>query len=410
MLSEQETPVARFTDYPLARVLGNTSHKAAWWAVVVRFLIHGLVASAWISRIPTIQTSLNLNNAVLGLCLLGTAVGSVIAIPGTGWLVTRYGSKVVTTWSTVALCLALVGPTFAGSAFSLFAFLILYGAAAGANDVSMNSQAVAVEDALGTPTMSRFHAMFSIGGMVGAVLGGVAAAHEFTPREHLGTVAALLLLLAASTSSLLLDAKDAIRKRETGKLQFNKLPGVVIALVVIGFCMFLSEGAMADWTAVYLKQVLFAGPALAATGYAVFSAGMAAFRLLGDSVTKRLGPVLTVRSGALMAAGGLTLALCSPSPHWALPGFALTGAGFSVIVPLVFAAGGRVPGVQRGTGVALVSGCGYIGFLFGPPIIGFVSQWFTLRGALALVVGLSLLAASLAKAVGLARNQTSQLS
>jgi predicted MFS family arabinose efflux permease len=410
MIAQEDTPVAEFTSYVPAQVLGNSRTKAAWWAVVVRFLIHGLVASAWISRIPTIQTSLNLNNAALGLCLLGTAVGSVMAIPVAGWLVTRFGSKVVTTWSSVAFCLALVGPTFASSAFSLFVFLILYGAAAGANDVSMNSQAVAVEDAMGTPTMSRFHAMFSIGGMAGAVLGGVAAARDFTPREHLGTVAAVLLLTAALTSSLLLDANDAVPKRSTEKLQFNRLPGLVIALVVIGFCMFLSEGAMADWTAVYLKQVLFAGPGLAATGYAVFSAGMAVFRLLGDSVTKRLGPVLTVRSGALMAAAGLTFALCAPSSHWALPGFALTGAGFSVIVPLVFAAGGRVPGVQRGAGVALVSGCGYIGFLFGPPIIGFVSQWVTLRGALVLVVGLSLLAASLAKAVRPNRRQTSQLS
>jgi MFS family permease len=386
--------------YAPSRAVETTKIRAAWWAVVVRFLIHGLVASAWISRIPAIQSALALNNAVLGLCLLGTAVGSVIAIPVTGWLVTRFGSKRVTTWSTVAFCLVLVGPTFASGALSLFALLILYGAAAGANDVSMNSQAVAVEETLGTPTMSRFHAMFSIGAMSGATLGGFAAAHEVLPRAHLAVVAAVLLLVAALTSSMLLDSHDAAPSRAGGKLRFTRLPNTVIALVVIGFCMFLSEGAMADWTAVYLKQSLFAGPGLAAAGYAVFSGGMALFRLLGDFITKRLGPVLTARMGALVAAAGLTCALLSPSPYWALPGFALSGAGFSVIVPLVFAAGGRVAGIQRGVGVALVSGSGYVGFLFGPPLIGLTSQWLSLRGSLFFIVALCLMGAVLAKAVG----------
>ena len=141
---------------------------------------------------------------------------------------------------------------------------------------------------------------------------------------------------------------------------------MLLTLTVIGFCMFLSEGAMADWTAVYLKQVLIAGPGVAAAGYAVFSAGMAVFRLLGDAITARLGPVRTVRAGALVAAAGLALALAAQSPGWALPGFALTGAGFSVIVPLVFGAGGHLRSIPRGAGIAIVSGSGYIGFLFWP--------------------------------------------
>jgi MFS family permease len=163
--------------------------------------------------------------------------------------------------------------------------------------------------------------------------------------------------------------------------------------------MFLSEGAMADWTAVYLKQTLAAGAGLAAAGYAVFCAGMAVVRLLGDAVTRHLGPVLTVRTGALVAAFGLAGALLAPSATSALPGFALTGAGFSVIVPLVFGAGGRLRSFPTGAGIALVSGSGYIGFLFGPPLIGFLAQLTSLREALFLVVALSILAATLAGAV-----------
>ncbi len=374
------------------------SADVAWWAVVFRFLLHGLIVSTWVSRIPALQASLKLSNAGLGGCLLGTAVGSVAAIPVAGWLVAKYGSKRVTTWSTAGFCLALVGPSLATGSASLFVTLIAYGAMAGTNDVSINSQAVAVEAALGAPTMSRFHAMFSIGGMIGASVGSLAAAHGVGIGVHFSTACLIFLLLSVATAPLLL-AHDRHKEERRTRGRLGRIPGVLLILTTIGFCMFLSEGAMADWTAVYLKQVLAAGPGLAAAGYAVFSGGMAVFRLLGDAVTKRLGPATTVRTGALVAAAGLTLALTARSVMLALPGFALTGAGFSVIVPLVFGAGGRVKSLPGGAGIALVSGAGYIGFLFGPPLIGLAAQWSSLRWALFLVVGLSLLAASLAGAV-----------
>jgi MFS family permease len=382
-----------------AKKTAGANVSAAWWAVVARFLLHGLIVSSWVSRIPAIQSSLGLTNGLLGLCLLGTAVGSVVAVPVTGWLVSRFGSKRVTSWSTAGFCLALIAPSLAASASTLFLALTIYGAMAGANDVSINSQAVAVETARGTPTMSRFHAMFSIGGMFGAALGGIVAAHEIAPRIHLILASALFLAISTGTSRFLFDAPES-RTSRTKRLSLTRIPTVLIALTVIGFCMFLSEGAMADWIAVYLKQALCAGSGRAAVGYAVFSAGMAIFRLLGDAVTKRLGPVLTVRAGALLAACGLTFALATQSSLWALVGFALTGAGFSVIVPLVFGAGGRVPHLPNGLGIAMVSGSGYIGFLFGPPIIGFTAQFTSLRLALFGIVGLCVVAASLARAVG----------
>jgi len=378
--------------------LERSGVDAAWWAVVARFLIHGLVVATWVSRIPAVQGALGLTNAQLGLCLLGTAVGSVMAVPLTGWLITRYGSKQVTTWSTVGFCLALIGPALATNSATLFCALAMFGAMAGANDVSINSQGVAVESALAAPSMSRFHGMFSIGGMVGASLGGLLAAHGVLPRMHLAIASALLLLFSLITAPRLLEAGDKAPKRAHG-VKLRRIPKVLFGLTVIGFCMFLSEGAIADWSAVYLKQVLSAGPGLAAAAYAAFSVGMAIFRLLGDHLTARLGPVATVRGGALLAAGALSLALLAQSPYWALPGFALTGAGLAVIVPIVFGAGGRVPSIPSGAGVAVVSGSGYIGFLFGPPLIGFVAQLSSLRMALLVVIALSLLAASLANAV-----------
>jgi MFS family permease len=375
--------------------------RAAWWAVVARFLLHGLVVSTWVSRIPAIQSALGLTNARLGLCLLGTAVGSVVAVPVTGWLVARFGSKPVTSWSTAGFCLALAGPSFAWNGITLFCALAVFGAMAGANDVAINSQGVAVESALATPTMSRFHGMFSIGGMVGASVGGVLAARDILPRMHLSIAAAVFLLISVLTAPRLLEtAHEAAKRPKSGSgPQLRRVPKVLLGLALIGFCMFLSEGAIADWSAVYLKQVLSAGPGLAAAAYAAFSVGMAICRLLGDHITARAGAVATVRGGALLAAASLSLALVASSPYWALPAFTLTGCGLAVIVPIVFGAGGRVPSVPTGAGVAMVSGSGYIGFLFGPPLIGLIAQWSSLRLALLVIVVLSLLAALLAGAV-----------
>lgn len=370
---------------------------AAWWAVAARFLVHGLVVSTWISRIPTIQALLQISNGALGMALLGAAIGSVSAIPACGWLVNRYGSSRVANWTSVGFCLSLVLPPLAVNVVTLFAALFAYGVMAGANDVAMNSQAVAIELHMKSPTMSRFHAMFSIGAMVGAALGGWVAAHHVLPWIHFSVGAALFIAITLATSPMMLEVHDHLEKREHG-LPFWRIPPVLLALCIIGFCIFLSEGAMADWTAVYLKQVLAAGPGLAAMGYAVFSAGMAIFRLLGDAITTRLGPARTVRTGALVAAAGLGLALLAPTAYWALPGLAASGAGFSVIIPLVFGAGGRVKSVGRGAGVATVSGIGYLGFLFGPPAIGFVSQLTSLRYALWIVVALCVIAAFLSGA------------
>ncbi len=363
------------------------------------FLIHGLVVSTWVSRIPTVQTELALNNGVLGVALLGAAVGSVFSIPLTGFLVTNYGSKRVTTFSTLGFCLSLAPLSLAINAVTLSLALVLFGALAGMMDVAMNAQGVEVEKRLGKPTMSRFHGMFSVGGMAGSAIGGLVAARHVLPAFHFAGAAILFFTLALFTAPRMIETHEGQPQSHEHRLPLSKMPKVLFALSAIGFCILLSEGAMADWAGVYLRQVLAAGPGTAAAGYAVFSAAMAIFRLLGDTITLWLGNVRTVRTGSLVAAVGLSCALLAPSPAWALPGFAATGAGFSIIIPLVFGAGGRVKDVNPGAGIATVTGLGYIGFLVGPPSIGFTSQLFTLRYALAIVVLLCLLSAALSSSV-----------
>jgi MFS family permease len=368
----------------------------AWWGTVTIFLVHGLIVATWVSRIPAVQSALKLNNGVLGLTLLSSATGAVCTIPFAGYLVSRYGSKRVTSVSSALFAATLVLPGVAFNAATLAVALFVFGATAASMDVSMNAQGVQVEKHLGARTMSRFHGMFSLGGMVGAGIGGWIAARGVTPAVHFGLSSAVYLAIIAATFPLLLSS-HAETSHSEHRLPLNKIPRVLLALSAIGFCILLSEGAMADWTAVYLRQVLKAGPGIAAAGYAVFSAAMAIFRFLGDLITTRLGPLLTVRAGSLLGATGLLWALCMHSPAWALPGFAATGAGFSVIIPLVFGSGGRVESVNPGAGIATVTGIGYIGFIVGPPAIGFASQLFTLRYALGVVVACCLISALLAR-------------
>jgi MFS family permease len=382
---------------PFRRQIAPQRLTRAFWGVMFCFLIHGLVVSTWVARIASVKGTLHLRDGALGLALLGTAIGSVTAIPVCGTLVTRYGSRRIARWTSVGFSLALIPLTLAWNAWTLFAALLLYGAMAGSNDVAMNSQAVVTERLLGRPTMSRFHAMFSLGGIVGAAAGALIAGRGVKPGVHLAIGAACFVAISLSFSRFMIEGRN--KKEKSARLPVNRIPLALLVLSAIGFCIFLSEGAIADWTAVYLRQVLGATEGFAPVGYAVFSAAMATFRFLGDAITLRIGRAWTIRLGGAIAASGLLWVVFAHSPYWALVGFAAAGAGFSSIIPLVFAAGGRIPGVNEGAGVATVSGLGYLGFLVGPPAIGFISEMFSLRAGLFLLVVLSAGAAAMVSVV-----------
>ena len=383
----------------LTRTSQRAEHRRAFWGVMACFLVHGLVVSTWVSRIASVKSALHLGDGALGLALLGTAIGSVTAIPLCGALVVRRGSRAIARWTAAGFCLSLLAIPLAYDTASLFAALLFYGAMAGANDVAMNAQAVATEKLLGTPTISRFHAMFSIGGIAGAAAGAFVAGRGVPSAAHLIWAALIFLAFALSATPLLADTRNGAVATGTGRPSLRQLPMALFALSAIGFCIFLSEGAIADWTGVYLKQVLNASAGLAPVGYAVFSAAMAIFRLAGDAITLRIGRAATIRYGGAIAAAGLSFALLVDSPYWALAGFAAAGAGFSSIIPLAFAAGGRIPELSEGAGVATVSGLGYLGFLVGPPAIGFLSELTSLRVGLFLLVLLSATAAALVSLV-----------
>ena len=365
--------------------------------VAIVFLIHGLVVSTWVSRIPAIQTALSLSPATLGLTLLAAALGSLVSMPLAGMLIDREGSGRVTLQGGILFCLSLPLLGLASNAWWLGAALFVYGAAAGAMDVGMNAQGVALEERSGRSLMSGLHALFSTGGMLGSVAGGWIAARGVAPLIHF-SVACVILLAAelAVARRLIADYQHPTMLPAAG---LSRIPRSVLALAAIAFIFFLAEGAIADWSAIYLREFLLAGPGTAAMGYAAFSVTMAIGRFGGDLVIEWLGRRRTLQVFSLVAAAGLALALAAYNTPLALAGFGVVGAGCCVIVPVAFAASGRVEGLSKGAGMAAVTGCGYFGLLVGPPLIGFTAQALTLRSALFLVVLLTAAAAVLARAV-----------
>jgi MFS family permease len=368
------------------------AHRLARAAIGALFFINGFAFATWVSRIPAVQQALGLSAADLGVALAGLGAGSFLSMPASGWLITRFGSRPVSAIATLGCAVALVLPAGARSVFSLGAALGIFGAAMGSMDVAMNAQGVELEHRYDRPIMAAFHALWSLGGMTGASVGGVIAAQGLATVTHFAAVSVLLLAAAAAAIPRLIDTPPP-PPGSRGGLRFSR---ALVALCLLAASALISEGAMGDWTPLYLTSVIGTGPGLAASGYAVFSATMTAGRLTGDWLTLRAGRVRMVRTGALVGAAGLTLALVFQSVAATLLGLACMGAGFSIIVPLVFAAAGRLDARSAGAGLAAVTTAGYLGFLAGPPVIGFLAEETGLRAALTLVVGLALACAALA--------------
>ena len=358
--------------------------RAARFAVLTIFFVNGATIASWVPHIPLVQEKLGLSEGLLGLALLGVALGAVFSLTLSGWLIARFGSRAVTSVSTVAFCLSLPPLVLAPSFTLLVLALIFFGLCNGAMDVAMNTQAVAVEGRYGKPIMSSFHGFFSLGGLFGAGVGGLVLGGGVSPVVHT-TSASLLFLVAGAFALRYLLPKSAESTDAAEGPAFVLPRGSLLGLGLLAFVVFVGEGAMADWSAVYLRNSLGTSTGLAAAGFAAFSLMMATGRLTGDAIVKRLGPTLTVRLGALVAGAGLGLSLLIGQPLAAIIGFGCVGLGLANLIPVFFSAAGRTKGVAPGTGIAAVATLGYLGWLAGPPLIGFAAELVTLAGALGLV-------------------------
>jgi MFS family permease len=360
------------------------------------FFLNGFAIANWAVRIPALKAQIGLSEGTLGLALLCIAIGSVGFMPIVGRLIAKRGSSQITRAMGFAFPISMILLALPNTIWLWIPVLIFYGATNGGLDVSMNAQATTVEKRLGRPILNSFHAFWSVGSLIGAGVGGLFARAEIIPSVHLGLIGVLELVIFAIITQKLLTGDADPNPQSAGSVR-PTLPLLLIALVA--FSALMSEGAIADWSAVYLKDDLNTNAFYAALGLVFAQGSMAACRFAGDALTLRFGPSSLLRWGGALSATGLAFALFSGLPWAALLGFACVGAGMSVIFPVTISAVSRLPGVASGAGIAWVASFGYAGFLVGPPVIGFLAEWTNLRIGLAAVVVFSLLIVLLANAV-----------
>jgi MFS family permease len=351
-------------------------------AVSTGFFLFGLCFAFWAVHIPIVVARLSIEPAVLGLVLIGPALAGLLMQPVSGYLVARHGSRRVATFAVplgfVAMLTPILSPTFE----FLVASAIVAGALNNAADISLNIQSTEVEKARGRPTMSQIHGFFSLGGLAGSVLGGGFIGLGLGDGRGALIVAAFVFAAAIWLTRLMFDL-PAANAGKRGKFAFPA--GLLLLLALIVFMGNMVEGSVADWSALFLDTVKETGPALAAAGYAVYSLAMAAFRFAGGRAVEGLGERTVVSGGGLVIALGIAIVVFAPWGLVSAIGFFVVAIGAANISPIAISAGARVPGVNPAVGVVAVSAAMIGGFLFGPPLIGFISQWLGLSAGVGFV-------------------------
>jgi MFS family permease len=373
-------------------------------AVIAVFFVHGFLFASWTAHIPQLQHHLGLSDGRLGIALLGAPIGSVVAMVVAARLLPRVGSQLMVRMALVGYCVTgpFIGLT--GSLGSFFVAFVLWGFFQGTLDVSMNTQAIAVERFSGRVLMPGFHGSWSTGALVGAVTGAAAVGLGFSLSEQLLALAIpCLLVVGWLTTSLIADPRtgsDPEPSKGGPDGRRGVLQGAVLVLGGIAFADMLCEGAAADWAAVYLHNSLHAVPWVAGLAYAAYALAMLSVRLSGNRIFTRFAAHRVLPLFAVIASLGFAAGLVIARPASMLVGFALLGAGLGGVVPIVLSAAGAVSNVDTGRAVAAVAGCGWAGYVVGPVVIGEMASTTTLQIALFLI---PLLAGIVAVATGMAK-------
>ena len=366
--------------------------KSPMKAVAALFILNGALFGAWASRIPSWQNKFGLTEQDLGLYLLLLAGGAVISFPVAGVLSDRLGAVKISRITAIFYCIGLPLLALVPDLWSLSLAIFLFGMAHGGLDVAMNTWGTEVEASLKKPVMSFFHAMFSVGAGGGAAFGGMTAWLGLSTLQHF-LIFSILMAPALWFANIPWVSKTVNKQESAG---FRMPRGALLIVALIAFSSALVEGAMADWSAVFLVGEIHAPVSEAAAGYTVFSILMVMMRLNGDWITQKLGPEKTIRfCGAFAFVGSLVLILAD-TLFMAYVGFGFMGMGFSIIMPLVFSSAALEGGDQAGASIAGVASFGYGGMLLGPPVIGFIAEYFSLRTAFTffVVIGVAIVFSS----------------
>ncbi|WP_439890231.1 MFS transporter [Ralstonia sp. 25C] len=350
-------------------------------ATMALFFVNGATFATWGIHIPTVKARFGLSEASLSLAMFMVATGAILAMKFAGKWVARIGTRRASVQGGVAFgvmtALLMLMPTYP----TLLAVLLLFGITNAGFDVAMNAQAATVEANHHKPIISSLHGMFSLGGMAGAAMGGVLLELGVPPAVHCGAMALVVMATALCAGPFMLPdhvhAEGEPAHPTTGRTLF--------VLGVLAFLGLVGEGAMYDWTTVYMREIAQSPEAIASAGYAAFSGGMALARFGGDFARGRWGNMRVLGTSGVLATGGILLALLWPDPAAVLAGFALMGVGAANMVPIFFITASRLPGVPAAEGIAAVARFAYVGLLIGPVIIGLIAHRSDLRWGLSVV-------------------------
>lgn len=369
---------------------GQKKLRKARISTLFIFLVCGIGLATWVPMVPLAKIRLGLNDAELGLILLCLGAGAMTIMPFTGALINRFGSRLVMLVSALMIAAVLPLLLFANTSVSLAISLYLFGVAIGAIDVSMNAQAVLIQERTGKYIMSSFHGLFSVGGLIGSLGLGFFLGLGLSSNWAIFSISGLLVLISLSQYTSLLPHSEE-KKVDTATLIIPK--GRVLILGLMCFVAFLAEGAILDWSAVFLQFHRNFTETTSGIGFAAFSVAMAVMRISGDKIIHRFSSQKVVLYGSVIAAIGILSAILIPSGIATVAGFVLVGIGCANIVPVFFSSAGNLPDMSPGAAIAGVTTLGYTGQLAGPALLGFVAELTSLPLALGSVSILLLIVA-----------------
>jgi MFS family permease len=363
------------------------SLRAARVATFVYFILDGTLMGMWLVQIPAIEKRVGISHSTLGSLLVLLGLGAFVGMQVAGRLADRFGTRLVVPTAGVLCAASLVLPGLAREPWALGGALLLFGFGNGSLDVSMNAHAVHVEKAYDRRIMSAFHATFSVGGVIAAIVGARATSAGLSPAATLGIAGAAGVVIAllparsllattpaAAAAELTAESTAAERAGQPAAKRRAIVPRRIWILAALALMCMLCEGVANDWSALEAKNVLGAPASTAAFAYGTYAAAMTIGRLLADQVSRRFGPAAVLRYGAATGAVGLAVVAFSPWIWVTFVGWAIFGLGLSGCVPQLFSAAGHTDPAAAGANVSRVAGLGYLGMLTGPALIGWMTR------------------------------------
>ena len=351
--------------------------------VAMFYFSMGLCFATWASRIPTIKTALHLGEGALGTILFALPVGQLTMMFFSGKLVTRFGSHRILPFSIFMYAFSLTNLGLAQNAWQLGLGLFVFGIFANLTNISVNTQGVYTEGLFKRTIMSSFHGMWSLAGFIGALVGLGMLTLELNTYSHFLIVATIMFFLVAFNFKFLIKAKQSVFHQK--KKIFRKPDRSLTLLGIIGFCSMASEGVMFDWSGVYFKEIIKVPGALAVLGYTSFMIMMASGRFLGDGLINKFGRIRVMQISGIMISSGLFTAVFFPFLIPSTIAFMFVGLGVSTIVPTLYSIAGKHPTIPTGEALTAVSGVSFLGFLMGPPVIGYIAELSSLRFSFAFI-------------------------